>query len=401
MNNDDLEKEITKVVKGKICEPNGYKNAIQTALYTNEKKTNKAYLPKMIATICCSLILLSGIVYAGYSIIQNVFNNRKGFETAINNDYIMDGLETYQKSNGVSVKINNMIIDDHNIGISFNVKFDEKSKLNSENIESLRFEKMVILDEENRILFTTRVKTVLYDFIKNNSLNTNIENFNETYINTGISSETRNVQSNQLDLIYNVASNEQDYPKSKEIVIYAENIILNENITIKGIWQIKQKLEDKFYNREKIIYNYKSNDEKDIISIGVETYATGTNLKLKLKLREKTNEGLIENLDEIEEIAKNNNINDIGANEKNLHEAIISEIGNAYEIFKDVYIKNENGIIFGTTESFNENEKLNYSKDQESIIYDNILDMTIYDCTSKIILHFIYENEEYNIELLN
>ncbi len=397
MNNDDLEKEIAKVIKSKICEPEEYKIAIKNALYTNDKKLKNNYLYKMIATICCTLALLSGFVYAGYSIIQNVFNNRKGFETAINNNYIMDGLETYQESNGVSVKINNMLIDDHNIGISFNVKFDDESKLKPEDIKTLRFEKMVILDEENRVLFYTRGKDVLNNFIKNNDLYMNAEEFDKKYVNPAISTEVRNIQNKQLDLIYNLTSNEQSYPKSKKIVIYAENIILNNETVVKGIWQIKQKIEDKFYNREKITYHCKNNNEKDIISLELETYATGTNLKLELKTKEIVDKNSIEKLDEIEMLAKNNMKND----KNDSYQQITSKIGELYKKFKDVYIENENGIIFGTTDGFNDNEKITYLENQKNIVYFNILDMTIYDCTNKITLHFIYEDEEYNIELLN
>ena len=393
MNNDELEKEIAKVIKNKICEPEEYKIAIENALYTNDKKLKNNYLYKMIATICCALALLSGFVYAGYSIIQNVFNNRKGFQTAIDNNYIMDGLETYQESNGVSVKINNMLIDDHNIGISFNVKFDEELKL--ENIESFEFEKMIILDEENRVLFYTMGKDVLNDFIKNNDLNINVEKFNKEYINSGISIESRNIQSNQLDLIYNLTVNEQNYPKSKEMVIYAENINSNDETIVEGIWQIKQKIEDKFYNREKITYHCKSDNKKDIISIELETYATGTNLNLELETKDITNKNLREKLDEIESLAKNNIEND----KNDSYQEITSEIGEIYKIFKDVYIQNENGIKFTITNNVSDSKEI--GRKENKIIYYDTLDMTIFDCTNEIILHFIYGDEEYNIELLN
>lgn len=395
MNNDDLEKEIANVIKGKISEPEEYKIAIENALYTNDKKLNNNYLYKMIATICCALALLSGIVYASYSIIQNVFNNRKGFQTAIDNNYIMDGLETYQESNGVSVKINNMLIDDYNIGISFNIKFDNESKLKLENIESFEFEKMIILDEENRVLFNNKGNPTLNNFLKNNHLDINIDKFNESYVNATASSETRNIHYNQLDLIYNLTTNEQSYPKSKEIVIYVENINLNGETTIKGIWQIKQKIENKFYNREKITYNCKNDKDKNIISMELETYATGTNLKLELEINNASDKNLIEKLDEIEGLAKNNIKND----KNDSYKEITSEIGELYKIFKDVYIENENGIKFSITNSVNENRQT--IERENKIIYNDTLDMTIYDCTSKIILHFIYEDEEYNIELFN
>ncbi len=397
--NNDIEKEISRVISGKIYEPKEYKIAIEKALYANDKKMKNTYVYKMIAAICCSLILLSGIVYAGYSIIQNVFNNRKGVDTAISNNYIMDGLESYQESNGIAVKINNMLIDDYNLDISFNVKFDNGQEV--ENIKLLQFEKIIILDEENRILFHTRGKEVLNDFIESNKLDINVKEFSDNNINTSAGFKVRNQQNNQLDLIYNLSTNDIEYPRSKEIIIYAENMILNDIDKINGKWQIKQKIEEKIYNRKSIYYSYEYKENNDIENIEVTTYETGTNISITMLFNEKiSNEKNLQKiLDEIEKQATNENLNESKSYTNELITKLINESDDTYKIFKDIYIENSNGTKFYVTNSLNENGEEYIVKDENKIIYYNIVDMTLYDYTDEIKIHFIYNEKEYNIKL--
>lgn len=399
--NNDIEKEISRVISGKIYEPKEYKIAIEKALYANDKKMKNTYVYKMIAAICCSLILLSGIVYASYSIIQNVFNNRKGIDTAISNNYIMDGLESYQESNGIAVKINNMLIDDYNLDISFNVKFDEKIK--TEDIKSLKFEKMIIIDEKNRILFNTGKKEVLTNFLTSNSLDIKIDEFGENNINSSYGYKIENNQNNQVNLIYNLSSFDNEYPKSKQIIIYAENIIINNNENIKGTWQIKQTIDSKFYSREKIEYKYEDNDEKNIVNVNATTYATGTNISIEIEMEEMLNNRKdIESILNDIEIELNDEI--IGSNDSKinaLRDELFSASTDMSEVFTDIYIENTNKVKFYPTDSVNENEKMLKLEKSETIQYSSIIDMTIYDCTDEITLHFIHNEDEYNIKLKN
>ena len=397
--NNDIEKEISRVISGKIYEPKEYKIAIEKALYANDKKMKNTYVYKMIAAICCSLILLSGIVYAGYSIIQNVFNNRKGVDTAISNNYIMDGLESYQESNGIAIKINNMLIDDYNLDISFNVKFDEKIK--TEDIKSLKFEKMIIIDEKNRILFNTGKKEVLTNFLTSNSLDIKIDEFGENNINSSYGYKIENNQNNQVNLIYNLSSFDNEYPKSKQIIIYAENIIINNNENIKGTWQIKQTIDSKFYSREKIEYKYEDNDEKNIVNVNATTYATGTNISIEIQMEEISNnkKDLESILNDIETEINNEIIGSRDGKINELRNELLNEKSDTNEVFTDIYIENDNGIRFYVTKNINENGEDYIVKDKQKLIYYNIVDMTIYDCTNEITLHFIYNENEYNIGL--
>ena len=397
--NNDIEKEISRVISGKIYEPKEYKIAIEKALYANDKKMKNTYVYKMIAAICCSLILLSGIVYAGYSIIQNVFNNRKGVDTAISNNYIMDGLESYQESNGIAVKINNMLIDDYNLDISFNVKFDEK--IDTKNINMIQFEKMIIIDEENRILFYTSEKGVLTDFLKSNNLDINMNDFGEDNINSSYGYKIENNQNNQVDLIYNLSSFDNEYPKSKQIIIYAENMIINNHENIKGTWQIKQTIDPKFYSREKIEYKYEDNDEKNIVNVNATTYATGTNISIEIEMEEISNnkKDLESILNDIETEINNEIIGSSDGKINELRNELLNEKANTNEVFTDIYVENDNGIRFYVTKNINENGEDYIVKDKQKLIYYNIVDMTIYDCTNEITLHFIYNENEYNIGL--
>ncbi len=394
---DDMDKMISRVMSEKIDEPKEYRQTIEEALYKNEKTLKRIHFYKVAVAVCFSFIILSGIVYAGYTIINNVFNDRKGVETAINNNYIMDGLETYEESNGVSIKINNMLIDDHNLDISFNVKFEDGT--NVEDIENIRFEKVLICDEENRVLFYDVNEKVVEDFIKNNGLSISISEFEEKFINTSLGINIRNRKNNQLDFIYNLSAYDETYPRSKEIVIYGENIILNDKIKIDGKWQIKQKIEEKFYQREKITYNYETNNTDDIISLKVETYATGTDISIEMKKEKSEEDELKEKLLNIEGQAKNEDSLSQEINEEEAYEKVTEGMEEYFSFFKDIYIENENGMKFYMTKDINAKGEILMKGDKNTVLYFNTLDMTIYDCTNKITLNFMFENKKYSILL--
>lgn len=175
---DELDKKIISVINSNICEPNGYQATIKQALYIKKKNAN--FYKVAIIIICCS-IFISSVAYASYY-IKNMFNNREGVETAINNNYIINGSGEYQTSNNISIKANNILMDDYNLDINFDVKCEEEL-----DIHNIEFQSILITDEENRIIYAKGSK-ILTEFIEKNKLNIEEGNFNEKYINSGASS---------------------------------------------------------------------------------------------------------------------------------------------------------------------------------------------------------------------
>ena len=81
--------------------------------------------------------------------------------------------------------------------------------------------------------------------------------------------------------------------------------------------------------------------------------------------------------------------------EKNLY--ILDE--HIYNLFNNIFIKTSLDEKFYTTNNITTNKTFHISPNNTSIIYSNTFDMTSYDYTDIIYLHFTYNSHEYNIKL--
>ena len=276
---DNLDKELRDFFQKDIDLPYSYKNIVRTTLKRNEKNKMKQF--KIPVIICCSLILLSTAVFAN-TIIKNktmkYYNNSDGLDTAIKNGYIEEPNMDFIMSNGSEAKVEDYLMDDFNLSFTFNIKLQEELDVNK--IVKAQISNFIITDDDNNIIYCDN-KELLDEFKANNNLDFEFRKYNEKYIDNGINTYIRKKDSktNSFELVYNLYS--KGYPKSKKLNLKFLNINLfksedieESGISLEGIWEINLNVPEKFYNREAIIYKFKSLPNEKIYCAEAVVYDT-------------------------------------------------------------------------------------------------------------------------------
>lgn len=403
---DSLDQYIQGVVTKEIYEPENYIRTIQNSLDTNDRHHKYFNLYKVAIIVIC-LLCTSGIAYATYNYVKNNFNHRKGIETAINNGYIMNVDGEPITSNDVSLKINQILLDDYNLDISFNLEF--KNMEIPDNVQLIKFENIIITDENNTILYHSRSKDFFDNFIRTNNLNVEYRKYSDNYINSNSSNKSNCTNSNNYNLVYNISANNGTFPKSNSLHIYIENVVLctdNDNSVINTNWNLTSSLSSSFQNRDTVNYTSVSNEDNDIVSVTATTYTTGTDIRLEMKvlndeidakkLKELIEKAINEQNYNSVQVIDSNNGNDIVETENKLY----NMRNNFHNIISDIYIETSFGQRFYITDNISINENFNITYSNKNIVYSNTIDMTTYNCTSNIKLHFNYNSKEYSINLI-
>lgn len=400
---DSLDQYIQGVVTKEIYEPENYIRTIQNSLDTNDRHRKYFNLYKVAIIVIC-LLCTSGIAYATYNYVKNNFNRRKGIETAINNGYIMNVDGEPVTSNDVSLKINQILLDDYNLDISFGLEF--KNMEIPDNVQAIEFENILIADENNNILYHLGSRDIFDKFVRSNNLNVEYRKYSDNYINSNSSNKSNCTNSNNYNLVYNISVNNKTFPKSNSLHIYIENVVLrmeNDNSVINTNWNLTSSLSSSFQNRDTVNYTYVSNeDNNDIVSVTATTYTTGTDIKLEMKVS--TDKVDFKKLKELIEKAKNesNEITEYyhGFYMSNTEKDLYDENNRIYNSFSNMYIKNSSGEKFYITNHINIDSNIYRSLEQDYLLYNCTIDMTIYNCTNEITLYFTYNNKEYTIPLV-
>lgn len=403
---DSLDQYIQGVVTKEIYEPENYIRTIQNSLDTNDRHRKYFNLYKVAIIVIC-LLCTSGIAYATYNYVKNNFNRRKGIETAINNGYIMNVDGEPVTSNDVSLKINQILLDDYNLDISFGLEF--KNMEIPDNIQAIEFESMLITDENNNILYHSGSKEIFDEFVTKNNLNVSYKEYTNKYINSGLSINIIPDNKSSFMLACNLSPFNATFPKSTKYNIYIENIVFSINNTDKVInanWNLESSLTSDFQNRISVKYTCQNlSDYNNIVNVDVVTYTTGTNLKIEMKFPSTLADS--KKLKELIDKAKNEQSSNssqimdyydgdyVTKTEKNLY--ILDE--HIYNLFNNIFIKTSLDEKFYTTNNITTNKTFHISPNNTSIIYSNTFDMTSYDYTDIIYLHFTYNSHEYNIKL--
>lgn len=401
---DSLDQYIQGVVTKEIYEPENYIRTIQNSLDTNDRHRKYFNLYKVAIIVIC-LLCTSGIAYATYNYVKNNFNRRKGIETAINNGYIMNVDGEPVTSNDVSLKINQILLDDYNLDISFGLEF--KNMEIPDNVQAIKFESMLITDESNNILYHSGNKEIFDEFVTKHNLNVSYKEYTNKYINSGLSINIIPDNKSSFMLACNLSPFNATFPKSTKYNIYIENIVFSINNTDKVInanWNLESSLTSDFQNRNLVKYTCQNlSDYNNIVNVDVVTYTTGTNLKIEMKMpTDKTT------LDKLKELIRNSkNSYDIQNTEyydgdyiTENEKFIFTENERIYNFFNDIYIENSKGEKFNVTNNTNVDNILYRSIEKDYILYTCTFDMTTYNCSDNITLHFSYDNKDYSISLV-
>lgn len=393
-------KEIPEIVE----------NGIASAMYERYDENKILSLIKKIGVTIISILTIScGIVFAKdiEKFFKNIFSNRQGIETAIENGYILSPDMKYVESNNTKIKIDNILMDDYNLNINFKIQTNESSI----DIKEVYLSNMIISDENNNILYCNNEDT-FRKFCNENGLSYIVDKYNEHNTNNGENYYIINKENNTIDLIYNLSAIEGNYPKSKRINIYINEIEYNKKEKVEGDWLMKIEIPEKFYNREAVEYKEKNNNNSKIKVLNASIY--NTELKLELEVEDEEQEKL-KNIDmlklrenmqkELEIYNKSEKTEEDLLNNVNHHyigpatEEYMSTYEKLRQPISNICIENEKGEQFKTTYNTSEDIGVDREYAVNAFKYTKTFDITKYESTNKLKVYFKYKGEDVIIEL--
>lgn len=391
--NDNFENKIKNIFTEEIEVPYHVKNTIRNTLNNtkeNKKKNNLIFnTVKILGTVCACCIITTGVVFSKdiSNFIMNFFSNNEGMDNAIEHGYIDKPNMEYIDSNGTELKINQVLMDDYNLSLEMNIKLSEK--INTESIDEISFQDMIITDENNNILYCED-QTTFENYCKNNNLKYIWKETNENYINSGSNKFIKTNNGDTINLVYNFYASK--YPKSKKILINLNKILCSykdKDIIINGNWQIEYEVPEKFYNRKAYIYTVK-NCTSNKIRIE-EVTVTETTTKMIIQADEKP--FLPYELTDDEE-TKNRKIQEELERQQNM---TIEDFENKRK-FKNEYIENDRGEKFYPTISTSEDTGYSFI-DMSYLLHWQTFNLNKYNATNTLKIYMNYNGEDIIIEL--
>lgn len=289
-NHDKIDKVLFQYFNQDVNVPPLISHGIKNALRIR-KASKLTLLKKSLITIISFLTIATSIVFAddiGNFInvfIQNLFGNyNNGISTAINNGYIENITTDYEISNNVKFKINQVLLDDYNLGIIFDIVLPDDIDLS--NLLSISFNNMLIVDENNNVLLANYNNE---DFVKYcNSLNLDLGAYGTGYSNGSINGKVLSIDGSHI--IYTLFTSSDKFPSSTSLRIFFSQISLYNNsipntdnnliANFDGEWETKIDISNMQLKRNNLTYTVTNiNDDKTIIT---EADLSMSNMRLTL-----------------------------------------------------------------------------------------------------------------------
>lgn len=371
-NYDDIDNLLFDYFKDNEYVPNIITNGIENAINNKNKKYKVILLiKKFIITMIGILTITGGIVFAKdikifvNTLIENIYGNyNNGITTAINNGYSQDIDMKYIESNNIKVKVNQITMDDYNLGIIFNIEIEQSEFF--KDLYNVQFKNLLIMDENNNVIFAEYENQE--EFVKYcDENNLDKATYGIGYANCGANGSILNIQNNNI--VYSFYTTSEKFPQSKKLTIKFDKIyLLNNKIfdevnnkkvdnriaTIEGNWHINIDLGKMSSDRESI--DYIATNINDNNTTVTKASLSMTNMKLEL----------ITNSDKIDF--------------KKLQERRNMSVRDMIP-FSDIYIETSNGNkFFQSNSGSNGYDTLNDGK----IRYYTTFDYTYFDKTENI-----------------
>ena len=290
MNN--IDNLIENTIQKQIYEPEEFEKAILTAFETKKHTIiHSNIIIKFISLISAFIAITAGVVFAKdiSKWINNIFKpetTSKGIIQMAEDGYIQNTDMNFIEDNGISIKIDSILMDDYNLDIAFEVKTEENIKP----IYNIEISDLIISDENNNIIYCSYDRVDLYeDFCKKHNIEFSNKNMHNNYTNEGYQTEVIERTDNSVKFLYKLYST--GYPKSKKLIFDFKNIniissvenISNNRVSqnLKGKWNIEVDLPEAFYNRKNLIYSVKDKSDKKRNVILKE--ATGTYTEMHIE----------------------------------------------------------------------------------------------------------------------
>lgn len=374
---------FSKSIKEIASEMNISESLVKVKLHRVRKKLkerlkSKGIIPKnLVIVFAILLIAISSFVIAKEIIKHFFLDSSDGVENALNNGYI----ESYEMkennySNGISIEVESVLMDDYNLAIVFCLKFDNIEYV--KNADYCNFDNLLIMDENNNLIVTK-----FEGKIKDSKL-LNFFDINNNYPGISNGNESVHIKSKDDDeIVLTYITNSSEFPKSHKLKIITDEISLHysednfgEKIdTINGDWNIEVDLPEEFYNRRTEVYTLESSNDKNLELLEANLSQTGIRIKFKTKWGQQ-----YYNEDDSDEI---------------IYEKL-EKIGNEYLTFEYIvengitplynyYIVNSFGEKFYPANSSDGDGGMSVGSNAE-LNYFQIFNMTPSDATDKIII---------------
>lgn len=356
-----------------------HKDIFNTSLI--QKSKNKIYSNfKKVAVILLSVsTMTAGTVFATQQFWKDIFNSSKGVETAIQNNYIEENLDTIaaESQNG-RIEATHMLFDDNTLNISFLAQFNTDIDLTNKE-KYFDIPDLIITDEKDDIIYYASMETA-QEFLKQKGLKSERSDVINNRINAGITplEISKTINKTACNFTLKCYADDINLPNCEKIYIIFNSMVFTENFqetTINGKWKIEITVPEKFKNREPQIYKQmESNDNS--YKITNEIYPTCTKIGIT-----------INNIDyekwhnRSDEIRRNGNISD-----------------SHFIKLENCYIENENGEKYYIS---NIPEHNYYGVTNKGELHaELIFDLTEFNLTSKLkVVLYTLENEELIINL--
>lgn len=396
---DSLDNKIKTILSSKLNIPQNYNEIISSTLdkLPNKTTSSSKKLRLVFSTVCCSFILVTGIVFA--KDIEKIFKEQfmnfglgKGIDTAIDNGYIgiqddttnmlnqyakvsqensnklfstIDKIELPFQELYTKAQMKNFIITDENLSFEFYFEFDSKINecvnlgkeingyIDYENSHNIELTDLIILDEENNIVYApSNLKEEKFSsFCEEFNLDYKYSDLN-VFSNESIIRDFQKRENNIGVTLIQSISNTSDF-RMKKIKVYFTEISLipkitaSENInqiTLNGDWKFEVDVPEYMYNRVDTYYDVVS-CSNDNFKIN-EAKVTDTAFNISLIISDIENTPMPEypvefgnKLDEMREKEKNGTVN-IKLNDINTRNEFIEYLGNEkYVVMYENYMK--------------------------------------------------------------
>lgn len=278
---------FSKSIKEIASEMNISESLVKVKLHRVRKKLkerlkSKGIIPKnLVIVFAILLIAISSFVIAKEIIKHFFLDSSDGVENALNNGYI----ESYEMkennySNGISIEVESVLMDDYNLAIVFCLKFDNIEYV--KNAYYCNFDNLLIMDENNNLIVTKfegKIKDSKFDI-------------NNNYPGISNGNESVHIKSKDDDeIVLTYITNSSEFPKSHKLKIITDEISLHysednfgEKIdTINGDWNIEVDLPEEFYNRRTEVYTLESSNDKNLELLEANLSQTGIRIEFKTK----------------------------------------------------------------------------------------------------------------------
>ena len=344
-------REISKILGIKV-------NTIKSKLSRGRKKIENKYRNGIVAVLIL-VLLTTGVVFAKEIVdyINRLFggNTSDGLETAVNNGYVEEINTEYQEAGGISISIEEILMDDYNLAINF--KLDFEKEYDAEAFKLARIKDLVIRDETGGLVFSSTAEKIR-------------EDEKEEYLErSGHSFVTTEINDKQLKLSFIATGNWMPFPRSKRLYINFTQILTKkivnreeQDMVYEGNWTFEVDVPEEFYNRETVIYKAISCSEPEIDINKITATLSNTAFKVYIP------------------------------------EIISDKIEYGVMALREQYIENEKGEKF--TPARTSDGDGGYATVEDRIIeYHNTFNLTKYDSTDVITLYILTnKNEEIIID---